>query len=341
MRATGSDPSAIALFDLIVSYRITAMIYVAARLGIADLLADGPKRLDELAIRSGAHPPSLERLLRALVAVGICRRTADGECGLTETGAHLAGGARQSLKAYVLFEGDMVFKSWEDLLASVRTGKTAAALAGFDNGFDQMGRDPEAVKIFNDAMVSLTGVVAPGILAAYDFSGIGRLFDVGGGFGELLGAILRAYPSMHGAVCDLPRCSEGARKQLADFGLDGRAEFIAGDFFEAVPAGPDAIIMKSVIHDWDDECSTTILRNCRRALSRGGKVLLVERLLSEAVSVDPQDLSNAMNDLSMLRGAGGRERTEREYANLLRSAKFEKVRVIPASRFHVIEAVAT
>ena len=212
MRATGSDPSAIALFDLIVSYRITVIIYVAARLGIADLLADGPKRPDELAMHSGAHAPSLERLLRALVAVGICRRTVEGAFGLTEIGDHLAGGARQSLKAYALFEGDMVFKSWGDLLASVRTGKTAAALAGFDNGFDQMGRDPEAVTIFNDAMVSLTGVVAPGILAAYDFSGIGRLFDVGGGFGELLSAILRAYPAMRGAVCDLPRCAEGARK---------------------------------------------------------------------------------------------------------------------------------
>ena len=277
---------------------------------------------------------------RALVAVGICQRTAEGEFGLTETGTHLAAGASQSLKAYALFEGDMVFKSWEDLLASVRTGKTAAALAGFNNGFDQMGRDPEAVKIFNDAMVSLTGVVAPGILATYDFSGIGRLFDVGGGFGELLSAILRAYPPMHGAACDLPRCSEGAKKQFADFGVDSRAEFIDADFFEAVPAGADAIIMKSVIHDWDDERSVAILRNCRRSLSRGGKVLLVERLLREVGSVDPENLSNTMNDLSMLRATGGRERTEGEYANLLGSAGFDTVRFIPASRFHLIEAVA-
>ena len=227
-----------------------------------------------------------------------------------------------------------------DLVASVRTGKTAATLAGFDNGFDQMGREPEAVRIFNDAMVSLTGMVAPAVLAAYDFSDVGQLYDVGGGFGELLGAILRAYPSMRGAVIDLPRCSEGAGEQLARAGVGGRATFIAGDFFESVPAGADAIIMKSVIHDWDDQQSGAILRNCRDALSPGGKVLLVERVLSEAMTLDFEHLSNAMNDLSMLRGAGGRERTEREYANLLRSTKFEKVRVLSAGRFKVIEAIA-
>ena len=151
-----------------------------------------------------------------------------------------------------------------------------------------MGRDPEATRIFNNAMVSLTGVVAPGVLAAHDFSGIGRLFDVGGGFGELLAAILRAYPSMHGAVCDLARCRDGARKQLKDASVDDRAEFIACDFFEEVPAGADAIIMKSVIHDWDDERGIAILRNCRRSLSGGGRVLLVERLLREDISCRPR-----------------------------------------------------
>ena len=174
MPVSGSNPSAIALFDLIVSYRITAIIHTAAQLGIADALADGPRTPGELAVSTGAHAPSLQRLLRALVAIGICRQTGQGEFALTEIGAHLAEGASQSLKAYALFEGDTVFRSWEDLVASVRTGKTAATLAGFDNGFDQMGRDPEAVRIFNDAMVSLTGMVAPAVLAAYDFSDVGQ-----------------------------------------------------------------------------------------------------------------------------------------------------------------------
>ena len=131
MPPTGSAPTAIALFDLIVSYRITSIIYVATRLGIADLLADGPMSPNELATRSGAHQPSIERLLRALIAIGLCRRTTGGDIELTETGFHLAGNAPQSLKAYALFEGSMVFKSWEDLLASIHTGRTASSLAGF------------------------------------------------------------------------------------------------------------------------------------------------------------------------------------------------------------------
>jgi SAM-dependent methyltransferase len=341
MPIAASDPSAVALFDLIVSYRITAIIYVAARLGIADILLEGPKGSQELASRSGCHAPSLQRLLRALLAIGILRQTTQGKFALTEFGAHLASDTTQSLKAYALFEGDMVFRSWADLLVSVRTGKTDAALAGFDNSFDRMARDPMAVRIFNDAMVSLTGMVAPAVLAAYDFTRIDRLFDVGGGFGELLGAILKAYPSMRGAVFDLSRCAKGARKQLTSLGVSDRAEFIAGDFFESVPVGADAIIMKSIIHDWDNERSTLILRNCRRALDKGGRLLLVERLLPEAVTANPEDLSNAMNDLSMLRGPGGRERTEREYASLLNSANFENPRVVPAGRFRLIEAIAS
>jgi hypothetical protein len=340
MTAIGATSSATALFDLIVSYRITAIIHVAARLGVADALAEGPRTLEELSLATGAHAPSLLRLLRALVAIGICQHSAQGEFVLTEVGGHLAARAPQSLKAYAIFEGSMEFKLWEDLLASVCTGKTAAALSGLDNRFDPMSSDPEAVKIFNDAMVSLTGVVAPAVLAAYDFSGIGRLYDVGGGFGELLSAILQAYPSMMGAVLDLPRCSEGAKQQLENRRVANRARFIAGNFFESVPTGADAIIMKSIIHDWDDERSSTILRNCRNALGAGGKVLLVERLLSDPISTDPEDLSNAMNDLSMLRGAGGRERTKREYASLLNCAGFERIQVISAGRFKMIEGIA-
>ena len=340
MPAPDSNPLPTALLDLISSFRVTAIIYVAARLGIADLLAEGPKGSAEIAERSGAHEPSLQRLLRALVAIGVCRQTEAQQFALTEIGAHLAAGAEPSLKAYALFEGSMVFRSWADLLQSIRTGKTAAALAGFDNSFDLMGRDPEAVQVFNDAMVSLTAVVTPGVLAAYDFSGIGRLYDVGGGFGELLGAILAAYPAMRGAVVDLPRCAEGATKQLAEAGVDGRAEFIAADFFESVPVGADAIIMKSIIHDWDDERSGIILKNCRRALGEGKKLLLVERIMPEKIAANREGIAVTTNDLTMLRGPGGAERTEREYGELLGGAAFKMSRVVPAGRFNVIEAVA-
>src|SRR5262249_28984414 len=157
------------------------------------------------------------------------------------------------------------------------------------------------VRLFNDAMVALTRRVIPAVLAAYDFSAITRLIDVGGGYAELLCAILKTYPSMHGAVFDLPRCADGARRQLAEAGLTQRAEFIAGSFFETVPGGADAVIMKSIIHDWDDARSVAILTNCRRALPDTGRLLLVERVMPEALAVDPEHLSVVLSDLNMLR----------------------------------------
>ena len=213
------DASADTLFDLMASHRITAIIHVAARLGIADHLACGPMSAAELARKTGADMRSLQRLLRALVTIGICRET-DERFELTEVGAHLAEKSERSLKAFALFEGEILWRGWSGLLNSVRTGKTASELAGVSDSFALMGRDPEVVRIFNEAMASLTGVVIPGVLAAYDFSEIPRLLDVGGGHGELFTAILKANMSMRGAVFDLPRCAEGAKRQLDRAGAE-------------------------------------------------------------------------------------------------------------------------
>jgi SAM-dependent methyltransferase len=336
-----SSPSATTLFDLTVSHRITAVIHAAARLGVADVLAEaGPTTVREIADRTGAHEPSLQRLLRALVTIGVCTPVGKERFGLTAVGEHLAAGATPSLKAWALFEGEMLSRSWAGLVDSIRSGKTAAELAGFvESPFELLARSPESAAIFNEAMVALTRQVIPGVLAAYDFSGIGRLIDVGGGYGELLCAILEAYPTMSGAVFDLPACAEGARTHLAASGLAGRGEFIAGDFFESVPGGADAILLKSILHDWDDDRSLTILRNCRRALAEGGLLLLVERLLPETPERDPEHVSVALSDLNMLRGAGGRERSEGEYRGLLGESGLAMTRVVPAGRFNVIEGM--
>ncbi len=335
----GSDPSAMALFDLIVSQRITAVLYVAARLGVADLLAEGMRTPAELARRTGAHERSLRRLLRALVTVGVCKQVGPERFELTAIGSHLAGSAEQSLKTWALFEGDMLSRHWGGLLASISTGKTGAELAGFDNAFEQAAQNPELVATFNDAMVAFTRMVIPAVLAAYDFSGIEKLMDVGGGYAELLCAILMAHPSMRGAVVDLPRCAEGAKKKLADAGLSQRGEFIAGSFFESVPSGADSLILKSIIHDWDDERSVKILENCRRALPlQGGRLLLVERLMPEMLEARVEHCSVTLSDLNMLRGPGGCERTESDYRELLHDSGFRMTRVLPAGRFNLIEA---
>ena len=332
-----SDPSAATLFDLVASHRITAAIYVAARLGIADHLAGGAKDPAKLAQLTGADTPSLRRLLRALVTIGVCTQSGQ-QFALTEIGAKLAGGAEQSVKPFALFEGEILVGWWSGLLEFIRTGKTASELAGVADSFELMGRDPRTVRIFNEAMVSLTRFVNPPVLAAYDFTGIARLLDVGGGYGELLAAVLGAYPSMRGAVFDLPRCAEGAKQQFGEAGVSDRAEFVEGNFFESVPAVADAIVMKSIIHDWSDERSAVILRNCREALPRAGRLLLVERVMSETVGDNAFDRSTAMSDLNMLRGPGGTERTEPEYRALLSEGGFNTRRVLPAGRFSVIEA---
>ncbi len=333
-----SNASAAALSALITSQRITAVIYVAAKLGIADYLADGPKTSPELALQTGAHERSLRRLLRALVTIGICKQAGKDQFALTEIGSHLADNAEGSLKVWAIFEGELLWPAWQGLLESIKTGKTAAEIAGFDNAFELMAQDPERVQLFNDAMVAYTRRVTPAVIAAYDFSAIKYLIDVGGGHGQLISGILKANPAMRGAIYDLPRCAGGAKKLLAEAGVANRCEFIAGNFFDSVPSGADGLIMKSIIHDWNDERSVAILRNCRQALPPSGRLLLVERVMPEVAEAKPEHRDLALGDLNMLRGPGGSERTESEYRELLAKGGFKMTRVVPAGPMSVIEA---
>jgi DNA-binding HxlR family transcriptional regulator len=333
-----SQVSALKLFDLIQSHRVTAVIHVAVKLGIAELLRDGPQTLGELAKSTSADEQSLGRLLTALATIGICERTSEGSYALTEVGAGLDGEAEQSFKSWAIFEAEMLSERWSGLLESVMTGKTAAELQGLANSFELMGRTPEHVTIFNAAMTELTRLVTPAILQSYDFSGISHLMDVGGGSGELLGAIAQQNRKLRGTVFDLPRCAEAAGKHLRQIGVSDRVEFAAGDFFKSVPAVADAIILKSIIHDWNDARSISILRNCRQSLPDGGKLLLVERLMPETPGTADDDKAHAMSDLNMMRGPGGSERTKRQYRELLEQSGFALSAIHPAGRFNVIEA---
>src|SRR4051794_35119210 len=326
------------LWHLIQSHRVTAVIYVAAKLGIPELLRDGPRSANELAKSTGADKQALNRLLVALSTIGICAAADEDRYSLTGLGAVLDGTAEQSLKAWSIFEGQMLYNRWNGLLDSIVTGKTAAELQGVSDSFDLMARNPEAVSIFNAAMVDVTRFVTPDVLRAYDFGRITHLMDVGGGSGELIGAIAKQYPHIRGTVFDLPRCAESATSHLNHMGVSDRTKFLPGDFFQTVPTGADAIIMKSIIHDWNDERSLKILANCRRALPENGKLLLVERIMPEFPSVSDEHREQAMSDLNMLRGPGGLERTEKKYGRLLDDAGFQQLAVLPAGRFSVIEA---
>jgi len=335
-----SQESALRLFDLIQSHRVTAVIHVAVKLGIAELLRDGPRTLAELTKATGADERALGRLLTALSTIGICERSGKDGYAITDVGRGLDGEAEQSFKAWAIFEAEMLAQRWSGMLETVMTGKTAAELEGFSSSFEMMGRAPELVDKFNAAMTELTRLVTPAILRSYDFSGISHLMDVGGGSGELLGAIAQQNRKLRGTVFDLPRCAEAAATHLQQIGVSDRVEFVAGDFFKSVPAIADAIILKSIIHDWNDARSIAILRNCREALPSGGKLLLVERLMPETPAATDEDKAHALSDLNMMRGPGGAERTERQYRELLEQSGFALAKVYPAGRFNVIEARA-
>jgi len=333
-----SSTAALQLVDLIQSHRITAVIYVAAKLGLADLLSNSSKTVSELAEASGANQAALARLLTALSTVGLCTMSDHGRYALTETGAALSGTAKPSLTAWAIFEGEMLARSWSGMLETITTGSTAAQLLGFNNSFELMAQAPENVRIFNAAMADLTRLVTSDVLASYDFSRVSHLMDVGGGSGELIGAVVKQYPQIRATVVDLERCAHAARSHFAQLGVGDRASFLAGDFFQSVPSGADAIVLKSVIHDWDDQLSRVILQNCCRAIPKEGTLLLIERLMPESPVVCDEHRSHALSDLNMLRGPGGKERTEEQYRHLLGSAGFGVTSVRAAGRFAIIEA---
>jgi ubiquinone/menaquinone biosynthesis C-methylase UbiE len=333
---SAEDPAR--LLDLIQSHRVTAVIYVAARLGLAELLRDGPRTADELALATDADSGALARLLVALATVGVCVRLGDGRYSLTELGSQLDGTADRSFKNWAIFEGHMLTRRWDGLLESVMSGKTDAQLQNVDDNFTLMARTPEHVRMFNAAMADLTRLVTPDVLQAYDFGTISHLMDVGGGSGELIGAVASQHPHIRATVFDLPRCAAAANQHFQRLSISNRVAFVAGDFFQAVPAVADAIVLKSIIHDWNDERSCVILRNCRQALPPNGRLLLVERAIPQSPGTSDADRSCAMSDLNMLRGPGGRERTEQEYRGLLNESGFSTIAVHRAGRYRVIEA---
>jgi hypothetical protein len=330
------------LLQMMNGYRVMQALYAAAALGLADLLAEGPRHSDDLAQAAAAHPPSLRRLLRALASLEVVAETTGGRFALTPLGACLRSGVPGSLRAAAIFFGDKRhWSAWGKLVDSVRTGETVWGPRSGQAFFEMAARDPQGAAIFNDAMTSMTGVLNAAVVDAYDFSGIGVLVDVGGGHGALLCGILAANPDLRGIVFDIAPVIEGTRARIAAAGLGGRCEAVAGDCFRSVPRG-DAYILKAIIHDWTDELSIAILANCRRAMAAGGRLLLAERVVPERIDATPETQGAVLGDLNMLLLSGGCERTEDEYRVLLSAAGLRLARVVPtASPLSLIEAVPT
>ena len=327
-------PDAI-LMQMLFGAQMQRSVCLAARLGVPDLLAEGARTAEELAARTDTHAPSLYRLLRTLASIGVFTEDAEKKFELTPISALLRSDAPNSVRDFAVMMGeDWIWQAWGALPYSVKTGGVAHEKAQGMGSFEFFQSNAEAGKVFNAAMTNFTRAVIPAFVEAYDFSRISRLVDVAGGHGLLLAGVLKANPHLRGVLFDLPFVIEGASRLLDGEGVSDRVELVSGSFFESVPAGADAYMMKHIIHDWDDESSIKILQNIRSAMSEDGKVLIVEMVVPEGNEPHP---SKAL-DILMLVMEGGKERTRDEYRKLLEAAGFRLTRVIPTkSPYSVVE----
>jgi hypothetical protein len=337
---SGQDEERSHLLSLINANWTTQAISVAIQLGLPELLRVAPQTAGALAQATRCHEPSLRRLLRALTSINVLAEAADGRFELTSRGALLRSDAPGSLAAWAEFCGTRSWATWGRLIESVRTGDSRRKQTSGADGFHHLENDAQGALLFNRAMVDLTRPVAAAIARTIDWSGIRLIVDLGGGYGELLAAVLCRNHSMRGILFDLAHATNEARSHLAGAGIEGRCTIVTGSFFDVVPGAADAYLLKSILHDWDDDPAVEILRNCRRAMATHARLFVIERLAPEQLGDSAHDRGIAQSDLNMLIGTGGRERTEMQYRNLLGLAKLRITRIREVTEpYRVIEAV--
>lgn len=326
------------LRQLIMGFRNTQLVYVAAKLGLADRLAECPKTALELAQEVGAHPGAAYRILRALTSLGIVAEASDGKFSLTACGELLRSNVPGSMRNMALLYGDeWVWRAYGRMLHSVRTGKPAFPEIHGLSFYDFLNEHSEAGIAFQAAMDDFSNVESAAILRACDFSGFHSIVDVGSGRGVLLAAILQAHPNVHGIAFDIPSVEPECAGRLQSAGLTRRSTFVGGDFFRELPAAHSVYLLKSVLHNWDDTAAARILNVCRQAMSAGSRLLIIERVISHG----QQSAEGKLFDVNMLVTVGGQERTEKEYRSLLVQEGFTWLRTIPTdSAMTIIEATS-
>jgi len=298
------------LVEMIEGKWMTQAIGVAAELGIPDHLARGTDRAEAIADASACDVDAIERLMQALVSLGLCGRREDRSYQLTPMGSLLRDGETPSLRSWAIWSARYHWPKWGRLIDSVRSGQSARVLEGGANDYGHLERDAAAAEVFNRGLGGLTYIVGLELARRYDFSAARCVMDVGGGHGQLLAAILERHPHLRGIVFDRPHAIDSAQPIP-------RCECMTGDFFEAIPSQADVYVMKSILHNWNDAACTAILAQCRRAMAAGASLLLVERVLPEAMAGDPGERALARSDLNMLVGFSGRERTLAAFEALL------------------------
>ena len=314
---------------------VSRIVYVAAKLDLAGRLANGAKSADELAGPTGTDATALYRFMRSLATLGILSESDSRQFSLTPLGEALKADAPGAARSSVLtIASDWWFRGFGELMYSLQTGKSGFEKALGEPIFDYLARNPEVASLFSETMIGFHGAEPPAVAAAYDFSEVGTLVDVGGASGHLLTTILQRHPKTRGILFDLPQWC-GRPALIGARGLTDRVEIQSGSFFETVPAGADAYLLSHIIHDWREDLCLTILGHCRRAMNPGGRVLITEMVLPSAETPHP----GKMLDVMMLVGPGGKERTAQEYEALLGKAGLRLNRIVPtASAVSVVEA---
>lgn len=327
------------LAELIGGNWATQAIGVAARLGLADHVASGVTQVDALARVCDCDTSALYRLMRGLAALGVLRIDSDGCCSLTPVGEMLRRDAALGLSSHAQWWSQQAWGIWSDLMGSVRTGQSARQRRHGQKGFEHLEGDAESSNLFHRSMAELTRLVAADLASSPALPDSGVVMDLGGGHGELLAEVLRTRPGLRGVLFDLQHAVSGAQSHLGKAGVAERVTVTSGDFFEALPGSVDVVLLKSVLHDWNDEDAARILQRARDALAPNGRLLVLERVMPDRVQDLPEHRTTTRSDLNMLVGLGGRERTIEHYETLLLSSGLSLRRTFPAAAaFSVIEA---
>ena len=330
-------PPQLAVLQMASGYWVSRSIYVAAKLGIADLLKDSPKSCDELATATGTNAPSLYRVLRALASLGVFAETQPNHFTLTPLAACLQSDVPNSFRAFVIMLGEEQYRAWGEFMHSVQTGGSSFEHIYGMNIYEYLVQNPESAKIFDESLTNFSVLESATIAASYDFSSIQTLVDVAGGQGLLIASILKSNPTLKGVLFDQPHVIERAKRFLEAEGVLERCQLAAGSFFESVPEGCDAYILKHIILEWDDERAIGILKRCHKVMPDNGKVLVAEQVIPPG----NQPFMGKFLDLHMLAvTSGGRERTEAEYRALFEKAGFKLTRIVPTQReVSIIEGI--
>lgn len=318
-------------------FRTTQILYVTAKLGLADQLAPGPQTVADLAEVVGADASSLNRLLRALASLEIVAQTNEGTFALTARGELLRTDVPGSLHSLAILYGEpWLWQAYGQMLHSVRTGKPGFDQVHGQSLYEFLEHNPSAGEQFHAAMSGYSALETKAIVSAYDFTPYSTVIDVGGSQGALVAAVLQAHPHLKGIVFDLETIINQADQKFIRTDIAERIRFVAGDFFAGVPGKGDLYILKSVLHNWDDLAARRILQSCHGNMPGGARLLVIERVIP-AVSEASESI---LFDMNMLVVTGGRERTEAEYRTLLEKSGFQLIRIMPTQApVSLLEAV--